>query len=1072
MSDGKTNPPEKGQSMTIEDRELILARLRQDLIGFSAEDEVLSDRPSDVFLTGILFPPSTAVGDEQNESLGAEGGGDDSPESGSVEESPLDRSMRPAAMGLSFAVSSSAGNPRISVQISFGVYELQETEEGGEQNAARERPRWKRQGRKVTVPIELTVGESRFDADKHGVRGLRLYLRISRATNDWLVTTALINTNRTERGMSKDEIEKRTFFQVGLKVEVGEGTQLVPRPSRVVAIDDDSRSAELLYRDAVEFATGHTCSATWERKEGTRVATWVSTDWLPEAAVASVSSEGHPLFSKLAQDAEMDPLSAAWIADARTTQLVEGLLRLPGCYLEWIREKEKELGSLDPAQQAQATKHLVECRRAYDRMKAAVDLLGRSEDVAIAFRLANRAMALQRRWSEPDKPLRWRPFQLGFFLLTLCSVAERGHADRKVMDLLWFPTGGGKTEAYLGIVAFLLFHRRLRSREVPDRGAGVAAIMRYTLRLLTTQQFERAAALILACEYLRTAGDIGTALKTRLGQQPFSIGLWVGSDSVPNTFRDAAESLATRDLGRASPAQLKSCPACGEPLEWTASRARSAIHVRCPNTGCVIAGLGNNLPVWTVDSDVYRERPSLVIGTVDKFAQIVRNGDTGVLFGIGTNCDAPDLVLQDELHLISGPLGTMTGLYEIAIDRLCSRGEVQPKIIGSTATIRRAESQIRALFDRDTFQFPPPGLVAGDSCFAVTDTVSPGRLYAGITTAGRSAKFTLQAVCASLLESGVALESDRRRDPYWTLVTYFNSLRELGGALVLMQDDMPRTIEQIAQRRRENPRGVREIKELTSRVTQLEIRDMLAELKLTAGQPGAVDAVLASNMISVGVDVPRLGLMVVNGQPKGISEYIQATSRVGRGVIPGLVVTIYNNNKNRDRSHYETFRTWHATLYREVESSSVTPFASRARDRALHATLVAMVRHLVASMRNDPVVRPELPARMNEFEQQILARVRSIDPSELAGATEDLAERVADWLGRPGLRYYWDNHRIRESLLISAENAAAHEANRMSIGDAWSTPNSMRTVEPGTLFELVERLDAGVDQAQGECNAQ
>lgn len=1057
--------------MTTEDRELILTRLRRDLVGFTTEDEVLSDRPSDVYLTGILFPRSTALGDEQNESLGAEGAGEDGAEAASVEESPLDRSTRPAAMGLSFAVRNATGTPKIEIRISSGVYEPVE-EVRKESSGQEDRVRWVRQNRNATVQFTVDVGEKRFDQKEHGIKGLQLYIRVARKQDDMLVTSALINTNQTKRGQSKDEIERSTFFQVQLRVDVTPGSQLVPRPSRVVAIDEDSRSASLLYRDAIEFATGHTCSATWERKEGKKEASWVSTDWIPETPVPSVSSEGHQVFEKLFATGETDPLSAFWLAEANTSQLAQGLVRIPDCYMEWIEQKEQEVPSLEPLYQGQARKHLLDCGKAHGRMTAAIELIRSNEVVADAFRLANRAMAIQRGWSDKQNPLRWRPFQLGFMLLTLGSATDRKHPDRRVMDLLWFPTGGGKTEAYLWIVAFLLFYRRLRSSEDPDRGAGVAAIMRYTLRLLTTQQFERAAALVLACEHLRMAGILDSPLKERLGKRSFSIGLWVGGDSVPNTFKEAAESLESGDPTKPSPAQLKFCPACGEPLNWLAVKAKGSIHVRCLNTNCEIEKLGKNLPVWTVDTDVYRERPNLIIGTVDKFAQIVRRTDTGVLFGIGTMCDAPDLIIQDELHLISGPLGTMTGLYEIAIDKLCSRGEVQPKIIGSTATIRRAESQIRALFDRETSQFPPAGLGADDSCFAVTDRKSPGRLYGGITTAGRSAKFALQAVCGSLLQAGTAPGTDSDRDPYWTLVTYFNSLRELGGALVLMQDDVPRTMEQISRHRGEKARRVAEIRELTSRVTQLEIRDMLSELKCAAGHVGVIDSVLASNMISVGVDVPRLGLMVVNGQPKGISEYIQATSRVGRGQVAGLVVTIYNHNKARDRSHYETFRTWHSTLYREVESTSVTPFASRARDRALHATLVAMVRHLLLSMKDDPVVKPELPAALNQFKEEILSRANSVDPSEAAGTSQDLTDRIAEWLGRPGLRKYWDDFRIRESLLISAENAAALSANRLSTGEAWTTPNSMRSVEPGTSFVLVERLDRVHRQPEGAENAQ
>src|SRR5690606_32244183 len=193
----------------------------------------------------------------------------------------------------------------------------------------------------------------------------------------------------------------------------------------------------------------------------------------------------------------------------------------------------------------------------------------------------------------------------------------------------------------------------------------------------------------------------------------------------------------------------------------------------------------------------------LLIGTIDKFAQIVRRKEVNALFGLNGGTP-PDLVLQDELHLISGPLGTIAGLYEVAIDRMFGSGGAHPKIIGSTATIRRASEQVSALFNRKTAQFPPPCLDATDSAFAIVDQNAPGRLYAGITTAGRSAKFTLQPVAASLLQSAFGgTADDKSRDPYWTLVSYFNSLRELGGALVLMQDDVNDSLALLAERRGE-----------------------------------------------------------------------------------------------------------------------------------------------------------------------------------------------------------------------------------------------------------------------------
>ena len=442
--------------------------------------------------------------------------------------------------------------------------------------------------------------------------------------------------------------------------------------------------------------------------------------------------------------------------------------------------------------------------------------------------------------------------------------------------------------------------------------------MRYTLRLLTTQQFERAAAVIAACETIRRerVGDPGG---------PCSPGTVGREQRDPNLLDDARLALA-QEGGGPTPAQLVRCPACGEDLDWMPEERQISIQPRCPNTGCTLGGVGDRLPIYTVDDDLFAHKPTLVIATIDKIAQIVRWEAISDFFSISPRGDTllspPDLIIQDELHLISGPLGTVAGLYEMAIDRLFTRDGHRPKIIGSTATIRRADEQVRALFDRSTCQFPPPGINAGDSGFAVIDidkpdqkyTATPGRCYAGVTTAGRSAKFILQAVAASLLQSASLIEDPVARDNYWTLVTYFNSLRELGGAVVLMHDDVRDSITNTARLFGEPARNVENVKELTSRRTQEEIRDMLVEMRLGADSVAALDAVLATNMVSVGVDIARLGIMLVHGQPKSTSEYIQATSRVGRGEVPGLIVSVLNNAKARDRSHYETFGTWHDTF--------------------------------------------------------------------------------------------------------------------------------------------------------------
>jgi hypothetical protein len=996
-----------------------------------------------VYVSGILWPKNTPIAPEEDEKLDASSGGDDDgADSADQAQAQAVTMRRPSTAGISFAVTTPKGqSPAVLAYVRFGTY----SELDG---------KWQRQQHALgPIAINFRQGVFSQNLSSGAITDLRLHVRSVPFDGGLLCTVTLVN-DATPAEPTRAAIEKTTLFQVALEILPDNDTQLVSRPSRRSPVDADDWSSDLLYRDAREFAAGHTCSADWTVDlENPLLARAVRTTWVPQAIVPAVSPDGHEVFRDLAKDGN-NTLSALWLSSAATADIRAGLTRFCQAYSCWIEIQKKEAAGLPGERARTADRHVQKAEYVRSRMQAGADFLTMDSNAADAFRLANLVMNTQRNWSE-GVDLRWRPFQLGFLLLTLQSSALGDHEDREVMDLLWFPTGGGKTEAYLALIAFVAFYRRLSSR-MADYGAGVAVIMRYTLRLLTTQQFVRAAAMICACEAVRR-GSIRTPLAARLGNESFSIGLWVGEGATPNRRQAAFDSQ--RDASKSSPKQLTACPACKKPLTYVQGRPTDAVHVKCLTTGCLLSGT-DPLPIWTVDQDIYAFRPTLLIGTVDKFAQIVRQEDTSSLFAVRHGMQ-PQLVLQDELHLISGPLGTLAGLYESALDLILSANGTKPKIIGSTATIRRADEQVLALFDRTTCQFPPPGLTATDSGFTVTDLDVAGRRYVGVTTAGRSAKFTLQAVSASLLQSAFAGLPPAERDHYWTLVAYFNSLRELGGALVLMQDDVYDTIGLIATARgNEQGRQPKTVEELTSRRSQKDIRDMLDQLKRKAGDEAAIDVVLATNMISVGVDIARLGLMLVNGQPKTMAEYIQATSRVGRGDIPGLVVAVLNNGKPRDRSHYETFRTWHATLYREVEATSVTPFASRARDRALHAVLVAVVRHIVPGMLGRPVLDDESIDAAKKLIDQIAARASRIDAAETA-VGDELRERLKKWVRRAPQEYW--NRYAKDSLLQGAEEAAAKRASGRNVGQSWPTPNTMRGVEPSINYRLAEGLKARAD---------
>jgi hypothetical protein len=1039
-------------------RDFIGERLAVDLIGPAAVDEQLTDRPLDRYLSGMLWPQNTEYGQDDDDGGDRNAAEDGEEGEGQSEELPMSSLRKPSSMGLAFQLHRADGvygisGMRLPVRVSGGRYtrvRLSAGEEGSGGAAQGAKLLWKR------VPFDWhgEIAMQGVSTIAFGEREtLSLHARCFETEDAAIVSVSLVNDcdiGERGSGVMRDE---GTLFQATLTVLRPPACVFLPQPIRSGGEDADARSAELLFRDVKTYAFGLVASAEWQCDEK-GVCQLVRTTWLPQADVRLVSAEGSEvLVEAIGRNTASGKLEAATLAAGGEAMLAMTSAVADG-YARWIALQRERAD----AQVPQAQEHLSGCERAQARIAAGVRLLGDQEDVRSAFQLMNEAIDLQSRWNSPAAdPFAWRPFQLAFILQNLESLSNPDSADRRVMDLLWFPTGGGKTEAYLGLIAFSAFLRRIRTKEERG-GGGVCCLMRYTLRLLTLQQFERASTLICACEFLRRKG--GRSAVDLRSAAPISIGLWVGGSATPNTVEDAIK--AEKEGGGVTHAQLTSCPCCKGKVVWRIGRKEPRVTASCENPNCELAVTVPVLPILTVDDVIYNYPPTLLIGTVDKFAQLVRSERSRALFGSGIN-PPPELIIQDELHLISGPLGSMTGLYEVAIDMLCEHNGNPVKIIGSTATIRRAGDQVKQLFAREVEQFPPPGIDAADSCFAVVPRDAGSRRYLGITTAGRSAKFVLQAVMASALQAAAHVE-EADRDNYHTLLAYFNSLRELGGALPLIQDDVDASIRLTARRRKEAPRPLSLPVELTSRVSQTDIKDTLEGLKVKWPEDGAIDIVVATNMVSVGMDIQRLALMIMMGQPKSIAEYIQATSRVGRGKgAPGLVVAILNNAKIRDRSHFETFGSWHGALYRSVEASSVTPFASRARDRALHATLVLAARHLIPALGTAPKLDDASRAAVEAVARRIVERVAAIDPAEAAETEAELAEVIETWAVRSdSLRSYWTHSDAspEKSLLMGAEEAFARGRTGRGHSSAWPTPNSMRNVEAGTQVQLKETAQA------------
>jgi hypothetical protein len=1055
-------------------------------------DEILTSAPIDTYLTGILWPRGILVGaeaDDDDVTHDAKGG-----EVGSASDNeqgiPGYRAIRPCSIGMTLSVNEcvplkvSLGQTARYVPVDMKVESEERGSSDGTTSDTKEPRSWARRvlGYSVLIPADQAPGDHTLndflDVSGNPIRDLRLSvrMRLRHMKGQSVFTFTLVNEEKDDTDTLRDT---SCLFQAGLIVHAVEGElgAIQPRKGAVVEeADDDALCNALLYRNVHEFAVGHGIATVWDEPDGLLVKE-VRTAWLPITSVRGTSPSGHALLNDFVSD-HPNGLKAAFLGQESERNIVlRSMASFVLCYQQWIETVlvsniaffEGQLGKA-------AALNLERCQSVHQRMQQGLIMLQQDAVAWTAFALANQAMDKQSRYASKDdqaRPLVWRPFQLAFMLLVLPGIVNPDREDRSCMDLLWFPTGGGKTEAYLALTAFQIFHRRLTSGVARKQG-GVDVLMRYTLRLLTVQQFQRAAALILACETMRTQDS-------RLGVARISLGLYVGDGSTPNSMEKARTVLEEERLGQkpiSTPRQLLRCPACGNDLHATAFRAHPSeprIDIVCENSSCETQGC--TLPVLTVDDAIFASPPSLLIGTIDKFAQIPRSSKMRPLFGLDGG-EPPSLIIQDELHLISGPLGSMAGLYETAIDMLCTRGTVRPKVIGSTATIGQAASQVRALFDRDVLQFPPPGFDADDSFFAVRDTVGADRLYVGLPTAGRSPKFALQALMAALLQSAHTLVERGSADfeaidAYWSCVAYFNSLRELGGAHVLMQDDVPRQMAFLATRLGASPRPLEsQPVELSSRKSSRELPGVLQALSATlhdfhealaqgdiTDQPE--DTVLASNMISVGVDVPRLGLMVVNGQPKSTAEYIQASSRVGRSG-PGLVFTLYNFSRPRDLSHFEHFRAYHSALYRSVEATSVTPWASRAQDKALHAVVVSVIRHLVPGMSTDEdalrfnAETPEVLALLDRILTRASEATDGIEENATLAGLQAIVDRwesqVANTKAAKRKLLYWKRPapfgRSLPHLMCSAEESTG------GAGQAWPTPGSMREVEPSCAFVL------------------
>lgn len=1032
------------------DRDLVLDYLSQQIIGpIDGADEVLDDQPQHRYLTGILYPKSVDA------SLSVHDQADGSDEildetAGQIADDEADDPItlsgqtRPSSVGLSFM---SAEWSDIDVEIEAGQYDPAAS------------GYWQRRQVQLSCTVTVPAGGASAGVCKNQVAlldgAVSVDVRWRAYGRSTIVTVVLVNRQRQQEPWKVAAEE--CLFQVVLRCWPRSGS-IARYPSKPhLYADPEAEELELLYRAVPVYAIGHGAAAAWDNISESHI--HARTSFFPVHVVPDVAFElpgSNPATLDLRRLADIE---------ADTPTIIAELDDFSDHYLAWIGEISSAASRVEPRLAAAARRLISRMAGAERRMRRGIRLLADDPRVRRAFGLANLAMLMQMVHStaklagtphqpseappdvQPDYPPSrhfWRPFQLGFLLLTLEGTVTQG-PDRDLVDLIWFPTGGGKTEAYLALAAFAILHRRLAHG---DEGAGTTVITRYTLRLLTAQQFQRAATMIAACEMVRRDRS------EELGSRPVSIGIWVGGDNSPNNYAAARRLQEQIAEGRIQDKgfQVEACPWCGtkfvpsQPQDekiWGIAATNNSFRAYCVNQHCPFS---DGIPVSSVDEDLYENPPTMLVGTVDKFARTVWDERSGVFFGAGSDL-GPALIIQDEFHLISGPLGTIVGIYEAAFDVLMARNGARPKIVAATATIRRADQQMRGVFGREVALFPPAGIDANDSYFVRMVNDRPGRAYAGVMPQGHTPLTALVHLAAALLQAPVDIDlSPEAADSYWTSVVYHNSLRELGKTITLAHDDIPARLKIIAHAQDDcRPLEDDQIVELTSNVPAVSIPQILDRLGQPRTAADAVSFLASTNMISVGVDVRRLALMTVVGQPKTTAEYIQASSRVGRSSErPGIVVTLYSPSKPRDRSHYESFVPYHSMLYSSVEPTSVTPFSLPARERALHAGLVVLVRHALGLSANEDATgfdasNPDFRALIEEF----FDRARYADSSEAERLREHMDRLITEWsrlaVDAPAAGGLYYSHSGKDHLRLLKRFADS--------GEGWRTLDSMRSVD-------------------------
>lgn len=982
----------------------------------------------------------------------------------------------------------------------------------------------------VTLPASETAEEI---IEQSGLK-LRVGLTSQVSpTGEKLSTLFVVNETTANEAVSQS-----CLFQSKISVKT---ESLLPYPRLEMSSDSTDESFSLLYRHHPVMSIGHGCDSKSELVEGIWV---VSSDVLP---VVTVQSPNPNIVDPNGNSYNLGMLDLARL-ESESLNSVETMI---SDYSKWIENKRSIGKTLSDTHHSEtANRHMDLADEFLADIKYGWDLVRTNPEVGRVFqwtcvsmnaqrtaasadiRRANERLDSESSFVYTDLPPQgtpdfqpnfrnfgfgelsntnqgtWRPFQLAFLLSSIAQLVDKSHPKREQVDIIWMPTGGGKTEAYLALAAFTMLWERMQEVSSGIQPSyRVSVMMRYTLKLLTTQQVLRASALMCALEIIRE-----TFSEMLDGQKKihFRIGAWLGGSSTPNTWQEAVRDFTNLAGGRKADRTflLAKCPWCSAEmgvaidgkLAGYSKKAlklgnKTHIEIYCPDSTCPFSkqeGPFNRLPVLEVDEDIYSQPPTFLVGTIDKFAVIAWKEDARRLFGLNTRngqvdrqSPPPDLMIQDELHLIAGPLGSMDALYEIALEALCTmKGGKKPRIVAATATTKNFETQVERLYGRNESRLlPPSGIEIEDNFFAKSpDSTSsiPGKTYVGICASGLGTVVESQLrVVAALYHGAACLEQEDSdySDAWWTNLAFFNSRRSLGLQLAAIQASLRMHTWSLTQRSgvrtgplksdgiRASVRNISQVRELTATSGE-NISRLMNALSYDKTQKGHIDLCFATSMIEVGVDVTRLGLMTVMGQPKSSSQYIQVTGRVGRSDnAPGLVVVVLSPYNVRDRSHFENFRQNHQRMYAAVESVSVTPYTAQALERAASGMLTTVLR---ASSLTDPVSSLNTAEFQNLIED-IRRRASSFGDNHAAEAVEVEISRLiqsAEAAARLG-HSSWEGNGL---LLKAGDTAPASED-----FDHWIVPMSMRSVELESGLRVMSRPRASqklsslaIDTASGQ----